>query len=61
MSIQLSRGHQSIAISAIDHRPGDSRYGLIALYLDNLAQSGKFSLGKFTGESYAVILCLQHQ
>lgn len=56
-----------IARSSVDRNfcdrslTGDSGYRLIALYLDNLAQSGKFELGKFTGESYAVILCLQHQ
>ena len=40
---------------------GDSSYRLIELYLDNLAQFGKFTLGKFTAESYAVFPCPQHQ
>jgi len=61
MSIQSWRSHQSIAKSAIDHRPDDSGYRLIVLYLDNLAQSGKFTLGKFSAESYAVFPCPQHQ
>jgi hypothetical protein len=31
--------------------PGDSGYRFSALYLDNLAQSGKFRLGKFSAKA----------
>ena len=40
---------------------GDSDCRFSELYLDNLAQSGKFRLGKIQRQSYAVLHCLQHR